>query len=268
MSTADKAEKQAGHGAAWANLIVCGGISWAVSLWHATHATKGSALVLAILAATAPVVTAAFASHNIAQKGAGAARKVLTCIVFVMGMSLSVKAQAQSIGPIVGGIPLGVVFALMLDVSTFISLSSIMSKPAAETPESTPAESPVSAPAAPPVGAPADRLPERLPTARQAPPGPPAAPPVQAPAGPPADRPKKTQKAPAAKAPKAKKLTPAETRAKAWELLKADPDMSAPALATALGKSPTSGHVRDMKATILREMQESGELPSVRAIGA
>jgi hypothetical protein len=197
---------------------------------------------------------------------------VLTCIVFVMGMALSVKAQAQSIGPIVGGTPLGVVFALMLDVSTFISLSLIMSKPSAETdseaPESAPATPPVSASAGPPVGAPVAPPAERLPTARQAAPGPPAAPPVQAPVGPPVDRPKKTPKAATAKTPKAKKLTPAEARAKAWELLKKDPDMPAPALAVELGKSPTSGHVRDMKAKLLKEMRDVGELPSVRAIGA
>jgi hypothetical protein len=134
MSTADKAEKQAGHGAAWANLIVCGGISWAVSLWHATHATTSGNKFLAILAATAPVVTAAFASHHVAKKGVKLGKRIMTCIVFVMGMALSVKAQAQSIGPIVGGVELGVVFALMLDVSTFLALSSIMSKPATETP--------------------------------------------------------------------------------------------------------------------------------------
>lgn len=143
--TMSTAKNKTGHGAAWANLIVCGGISWAVSLWHATHATTSGNKFLAVLAATAPVVTAAFASHHVAKKGVKLGKRVMTCIVFVMGMALSVKAQAQSIGPIVGGVELGVVFALMLDVSTFLALSSIMSKPATEAPAEDPAAVPVTA---------------------------------------------------------------------------------------------------------------------------
>lgn len=152
------------------------------------------------------------------------------------------------------------------------AVESVSADASAGAPATPPVEVPVSAPAVPPVGAPvstpASRLPERLSTASQATPESPAGPPVQAPAEPPADRPKRTRTATAKKPPKAKKLTPAEAREKAWELLKKDPDMSAPALAVELGKSPTSGHVRDMKAKLLREMQEAGELPSVRAIGA
>lgn len=263
MSTAEKAEKEAaGHGAAWANLVACGGISLAVSLWHATHPEKDvhPNTFLAVLAAIAPVVTAAFASHNAAKKGAGQRKRVMTCIVFAMGMSLSVKAQAQSIGPIVGGTWLGVIFALMLDVSTFLALDSIMSTPApnasAEASVAPPVQAPVRSPAAPPIGAPVAPPVDRLSAPRQAP----ALPPVQAPA----DRLKKTRKATAAKP----KLTPAEVKAKAWELLKEDPEMSAPDLAVKLGKSPTSGHVRDMKRALLEEMRDAGDLPSVRSIGA
>lgn len=271
MSTADKAEKQGGHAGAWANLIVCGGISWAVSLWHATHPEKGTHpnTALALLIATAPIVTSAFGSHNIAKRGGGWARMVMTILVFAMGMALSIRAQAQSVGPFVGGTELGVVFALMLDFSTFLALSSLMAKPAEKRPPKTdtpPAAPPVEAPAGPPVGAPVTPPADRLSTAWQAPVQAPAGPPVKAPAAPPAERPKRPRQATAAKAPQAKKMTPEEVKAKAWELLKNNPEMSAPELARHLGKSPTSGHVRDLKAKVLGELADAGEIERLRAV--
>jgi hypothetical protein len=269
MSTAErKTGRQLGP---WANLVICGGLSWGVNFWHATHATSAGAHVgtaLALLCATGPVFSAGFASHNMSRSGGGNFKKLMTYIVFAMGMALSITAQAEAVSSVFGNIYLGVTFALMLDLSAFMSLHSIMSAPAAKAsagaPVESPVESPVRTPVSPPVTPPAgrlpERLPERLPTARQAP----AAPPVKAPAAPPAARPKNPRKAAAAKP----KMSPEEVKTKTWELLKENPEMSAPELARALGKSPTSGHVRDMKAKVLEEMRDAGEIPSVRAIGA
>jgi len=265
MSTASKQTgRQYGP---WANLVICGGLSWGVNLWHALNATSGNAKVapaLALLCATGPVVSAAFASHNVAHGGGKWFKQTLTYLVFAMGMALSITAQAEAVQGVFGNIGFGVTFALMLDLSAFMSLHSIMSAAPESAPAETPAVAPVSAPAGPPVGAPVAPPVERLPDVKQAAPEPPVGPPPP----PPADRPKRPRTAAAKKPSKGNKLTPAEARAKAWELLKNNPDMPSPELAVALGKSPKSGHVRDMKAKILREMQETGELPSVRAIGA
>lgn len=137
----------------------------------------------------------------------------------------------------------------------------LASGPPAEAPVAPPSQAPVSTPVASPAG----RPPERPSTAWQASPGSPAGAPGKAPAASPVERPRKPRKAPAAKA---SQLSPAEVKAKMWELLKEDPEMSAPTLAVKLGKSPKSGHVRDLKNKVLEELRDAGELPSVRALGA
>lgn len=249
MSTADS---KPGHGAAWANLIVCGGISWAVSLWHATHAMKGGGAILAVLIATAPVVTAAFASHHVVKKGAKLGKRIMTCIVFAMGMALSIKAQAQSVGPFVGGIELGVVFALMLDVSTFLALSSIMSREPSAASADRPAKRPMDTPAdtsrrvSAPVSTDASTDTRRTP---------------------PAERPRTPAKPAPRTRPVTAKSAVVDTRAKARELLKANPDMNGNELAAALKRKP-AGSIRTMRGELLEELRDAGELPSVRALGA
>src|SRR6185312_13257200 len=129
MSTAEKKTSQLGS---WANLVICGGLSWGVNFWHATHATSGNAKVgvaLALLCATGPVFSAGFASHNMSRSGGGTFKKLLTYLVFAMGMALSITAQAEAVAGVFGNIYLGVTFALMLDLSAFMSLHSIMSAP-------------------------------------------------------------------------------------------------------------------------------------------
>jgi hypothetical protein len=132
MSTAEKKTGQLGS---WANLVICGGLSWGVNFWHATHATSGDTKVgtwLALLCATGPVFSAGFASHNMSRSGGGSFKKFLTYLVFGMGMALSITAQAEAVTAVFGNIYLGVTFALMLDLSAFMSLHSIMSAPSVE----------------------------------------------------------------------------------------------------------------------------------------
>lgn len=59
-----------------------------------------------------------------------------------------------------------------------------------------------------------------------------------------------------------------DTRERARKLLADNPEMQAPELAEALGKARGSGYVRQLRTELLEQMRDSGELPSVRAIGA
>jgi hypothetical protein len=276
MSTADN---KTGHGAAWANLIVCGGISWSVSLWHATHAAHGASKVLAILVATAPVVTAAFASHNVVQKGAGWTRRIMTFAVFAMGMALSIKAQSQSVAPFVGGIELGVVFALMLDVSTFLALGSIMSRRSVESPADRSVDRPQTGPQTVDgwsvdrsadrsvdrsVDRPADRSVDRPQTVQRTI----AGPTTDRPADRPADRPKAAPAAPAR--PRRKTSSPAAKAAKATDrgtvedqvrlILAAEPNTSSADVARKIGREPGNGTVKTACSKVRQEMQEDGAI--------
>jgi hypothetical protein len=265
MSTA----KKTGHGAAWANLIVCGGISWAVSLWHAMHSTHGTD-VLAILVATAPVVTAAFASHHVVKRGAGWPRRIMTCLVFAMGMSMSIKAQAVSVAPVVGGLGFGVVFALMLDVSAFLALGSIMKPESGEgqagrstdraVDRST--DHAVDRPADRSIDRPADHAVDRPAGRRQTVDGPSGGPSTDRPA----DRPKATRSAPAKPHRKA-----TSTRAKAAAdrgtvedqvrlILAATPEMRTADVARKLGRDPGNGTVKMACAKVRTEMQAEGAI--------
>jgi hypothetical protein len=261
MSTEETAKRE---DVGWhvGGLVFFGGLSIGVNIWHAVHSAHGNSLPIALVVGVVPPAIAAFMSHDMAKGRKVGKWTAVICAVFAIAMGLSINAQARTVEPYVGGY-LSWLFPVMIDLATFYSLSrlTVAAKAATEAPAESPAGAPAEtftgAPAAPPVGAPAASPARRLPNA-------PAAPPVKAPAAPPARRPKTTRKATATKP----KMSPAEVKAKVWELLKENPEMSAPALAVELGKSPKSGHVRDLKAKVLEEMRDAGELPSVRAIGA
>jgi hypothetical protein len=253
MSTADK---KAGHGAAWANLVICGGLSWGVNLWHATHTTSGSAKVgvaLALLCATGPVVSAGFASHNMAKSGGGNFKKVLTYIVFAMGMALSITAQAEAVQGVFGNIGFGVTFALMLDLSAFMSLHSIMTAPSARA--STDASDSrlvdVRADASATSAVPSVRRePERLPDASPAPSETSARTSRQTSAKPA----KKTQRTTTGGAKKKLSL-----RDQVRPILIENPEMTAADVARKIGREPT-GHIRTTCGNVLAELIESGEI--------
>lgn len=182
------------------------------------------------------------------------------------GHVIQLDSKAKMAVSAIPAVSLALSFHLIADmVKDSLGLTE---KASAEAPIAAPAAPPVQAPVGAPVAPPVGRLSERLPDASQAPAEAPAAPPVKAPGSAPVGRPKQARTTAAKKSSKATKLTADEARAKAWELLKKNPDMSAPALAVELGKSPTSGHVRDMKAKLLQELRDAGELQSVRAVGA
>lgn len=115
----------------WANLATCAGISWGLNYWHAIHThTLGAkiAVPLAILAATGPVMSAAFQSHNVADpEDAGKFKRFLIFVVFGLGMVLSVQAQALAVEPIFGPW-LCWAFPIAIDLSSFISLHTIMNR--------------------------------------------------------------------------------------------------------------------------------------------
>jgi hypothetical protein len=260
MSTA---KNKTGHGAAWANLVICGGLSWGVNLWHATHTTGTSAHVgagLALLCATGPVVSAGFASHNMARSGGGSFKKAMTYLVFAMGMALSITAQAEAVQGVFGNIGFGVTFALMLDLSAFMSLHSIMTTPAAaasaDASNGHGSERPAERPRGAVVDTPADAS-TRVSMDT----------PADARRTPPAERPRTPAKTARRTPPAAARSTAVDTRAKARELLKANPDMNGNELAAALKRKP-AGSIRTMRGELLEELRDAGELPSVRALGA
>lgn len=261
MSTAEKKTGQLGS---WANLVICGGLSWGVNFWHATHSASTGVHVgagLALLCATGPVVSAGFASHNMARSGGKWFKKTMTYLVFGMGMALSITAQAEAVQGVFGNILFGVTFALMLDLSAFMSLHSIMSAEAsksasedassghtverpAQRPTSTAVDTPVDVSMRASTGTPADT-----------------------PRTPPAERPRTRGRTAPRTPPATARSAAVDTRAKARELLKGNPDMNGNELAAALERKP-AGSIRTMRGELLEELRDAGELPSVRALGA
>lgn len=254
-----EAQKTVSRRTAWTNLIVCGGISWGVNVWHAWNTPAGHTSniagahvspTLALLYGTAPVVVGAFQSHNIAHAGGGKFKKALTFLVFALGMALSIYAQAAAVAPIAGEV-LKWVFPIMLDLSAFMALHSIMT-PAASSDASSGAS----------LERPSERLSEvsfeRLPSVSQTPTK-----------TLPAERPKTPKKTPgktAAKtAAKTDQKTPAEVRADARQRLKNNPNMAFADVARQVGRKP-SGYMRTMCAEILNELTDAGEIDRVRAV--
>lgn len=121
-------DKKAGRAGSWANLVICGGLSWGVNIWHAVNISGGAnwRWILAVMFGTAPVVVAAIQSHQISRGGVGTIKTVITYAVFAMGMALSITAQAAAVAPFAPRYNLNWVFPIMLDVATFLSLHSLM----------------------------------------------------------------------------------------------------------------------------------------------
>lgn len=121
-------KKKTGRAGSWANLVICGGLSWGVNVWHALHISGDAhwTWILAVMFGTAPVVVAAIQSHQISRGNVGTVKMVITYLVFAMGMALSITAQAAAVAPFAPVYHLNWVFPIMLDVATFLSLHSLM----------------------------------------------------------------------------------------------------------------------------------------------
>lgn len=138
----------------WVTLVFAGSISLGVNLWHALDtqvltgdkghqhwtaaATTASWTVLAVLVAVGPVLVAAFTSHDITSGGAGWFKQTLTYVVFGMAMSLSINAQATAVRPFLGDINCWI-FPIMLDLTTFMALHTILTMAPAKAPRKAPA---------------------------------------------------------------------------------------------------------------------------------
>ena len=128
MSTKDAPH---GRGMAWATLLVAGGISLGVNLWHAfDQADDGGHVTLwlgalAVMYGTAPVVLAAFQSHSAAFTPKGWFRLTLTYVLMLLGMALSLRAQAAAVEPFAGD-GWRWVFPVMVDLSTIEALITLV----------------------------------------------------------------------------------------------------------------------------------------------
>lgn len=122
-----------GRGMAWATLLVAGGISLGVNLWHAfdqaDHHGHGHVTswlgALAVMYGTAPVVLAAFQSHSAAFTPKGWFRLTLTYVLMLLGMALSLRAQAAAVEPFAGK-GWRWVFPVMVDLSTIEALITLV----------------------------------------------------------------------------------------------------------------------------------------------
>jgi uncharacterized membrane protein HdeD (DUF308 family) len=129
MSTTDRAPH--GRGMAWATLLVAGGISLGVNLWHAFDQADNRGHVtlwlgaLAVMYGTAPVVLAAFQSHSAAFTPKGWFRLTLTYVLMLLGMALSLRAQAAAVEPFAGD-GWRWVFPVMVDLSTIEALITLV----------------------------------------------------------------------------------------------------------------------------------------------
>ncbi len=111
----------------WAGLIFFGVASLALNIAHAMKTPNIDGWV-AVLVGVAPVVACAFMSHGVGDSRPGAGIWVARCgimIVFLMGMKMSIEAQASVVAPILKAD--AIYLPLILDLSTFISLFMIMS---------------------------------------------------------------------------------------------------------------------------------------------
>jgi hypothetical protein len=181
MTTHDAAPH--GRGMAWATLLVAGTISLGVNLWHAFDQADGQVTVwfgaLAVMYGTAPVVLAAFQSHSAAFTPKGWFRLTLTYALMLLGMALSIRAQAAAVEPFAGR-GWRWVFPVMVDLSTIEALITLVisaRRTAAATSTGVPEQAPVRRPV---------RDTEPVPVRAAVPPAVPAAPvePVPAPVPP------------------------------------------------------------------------------------
>ncbi|GAA4226008.1 hypothetical protein GCM10022254_09500 [Actinomadura meridiana] len=129
MSTHDRAPH--GRGMAWATLLVAGGISLGVNLWHAFDQASDRGPVtlwlgaLAVMYGTAPVILAAFQAHSAAFTPKGWFRLTLTYVLMLLGMALSIRAQAAAVEPFAGD-GWRWVFPVMVDLSTIEALITLV----------------------------------------------------------------------------------------------------------------------------------------------
>lgn len=127
MDSKDRAPH--GRGMAWATLLVAGGISLGVNLWHAFDQAHGHVTwwfaALAVMYGTAPVVLAAFQAHSAAFTPKGWFRLTLTYALMLLGMALSLRAQAAAVEPFAGK-GWRWVFPVMVDLSTIEALITLV----------------------------------------------------------------------------------------------------------------------------------------------
>lgn len=118
-----------GRGMAWATLLVSGAISLGVNLWHAFDQAHGAVTwwfaALAVMYGTAPVILAAFQSHSAAFVPMGKFRLGLTYVLMLLGMVLSIRAQADAVEPFAGA-GWRWVFPIVVDLSAIQALITLM----------------------------------------------------------------------------------------------------------------------------------------------
>lgn len=119
---------------AWITLVIAAAISLPIAVWHALDA--GAHPLVAVLYGLGPVTIAALQSHNVAAQHGGPFKRILTYAVLGIAMLLNLRAQADAVTLAAGKlhIPLAGVtlhlrwmFPLMLDLSAFTALHTIMS---------------------------------------------------------------------------------------------------------------------------------------------
>jgi hypothetical protein len=104
----------------WFVLIITGGTSATLQMWHATHAT-GTAVLIAALVGLVPAATAVGLSHVVASHKSAAALRVVTFAVMLAVMAASASASAAVIRPI-DGLAFAWVLSLALDAAALASV--------------------------------------------------------------------------------------------------------------------------------------------------
>jgi hypothetical protein len=131
---------------AWAILITTGTISLPLSIWHAFD--QGAFWLVAILYGVAPVLVAALQSHNVAAGAGGKFKRLISFLVLGVAMLMNLKAQAEAVERAAGVLDLPMVgwrlqlkwlFPLMLDLSTFTALHTLMTHGTRRKPGEAPA---------------------------------------------------------------------------------------------------------------------------------
>lgn len=126
MNTTTEPKKKI-HWPLWALLVFCGGISLTLSVIHAYGKVQegdNTGAVVALLTGLAPVVSAALLAHLLTDPYSTVGLKGGVGVVFIGAMSLSLKAQAETVHRYVGDY-FDIVFPLVLDFSTIVALLAL-----------------------------------------------------------------------------------------------------------------------------------------------
>jgi hypothetical protein len=120
MATAKHAPKTRSTADVWFVLIITGGASAILQMWHATH-SGGTVLLIAGLVGLVPPAAAIGLSHVVAGHKSAALLRVITVAVMLSVMAASASASAAVIRPI-DGPQFSWVLALALDAAALASV--------------------------------------------------------------------------------------------------------------------------------------------------